>query len=119
MRSASARSIQEVDGAGHSEGSFCIEVHRLGPEMWPIYGVYRGVDRGFVSTVLYGDAFRTKVIVSGRYREGGRLSGVAVKRGSLTFSTKALYGAHTLCAALQLHTARVDSIARVFTLHGA
>ena len=30
----------------------------------------RGVDRGFVSTVLYGDAFGTKV--SGCYREGGR-----------------------------------------------
>ena len=36
--------------------------------------------RGFLSTILYGDAIRTKV--SGRYRQGGRSSGVAVKRGS-------------------------------------
>ena len=65
------RSIPEVGGADRSERSFCIEVHHLGPEIWLHV-------RGFVSTVSYGDAFRTKV--SGRYREGGRLSGVTVKR---------------------------------------
>ena len=35
---------------------------------------------GTLSTILYGDAIGTKV--SGRYRQGGRPSGVAVKRGS-------------------------------------
>ena len=37
-------------------------------------------NRGFLSTILNGNAVGTKV--SGRYGEGGRLSGVAVKRGS-------------------------------------
>ena len=66
--------------AARSERSFCIELHRLGPETWPLYGVEGWPHiRGFVSTVLYGDAFRTKV--SGRHREGSRLSGVAIKEG--------------------------------------
>ena len=72
MVAHSARSIPEVGGAGRSERSFCIEVLRLGPETWPLYRVERWPHiRGFVSTVLYGDAFGTKV--SGRHRECGRL----------------------------------------------
>ena len=55
-----ARSIPEVGGAGRSERSFSIELHRLGPETWPLYGVEGWPHiRGFVSTVLYGDAFGT------------------------------------------------------------
>ena len=74
-----------MGGAGRSKRSFSIELHRLGPEMWPLYGVEGWPHiRGFVSTVLYGDAFGTKV--SGRHREGGRFSGVAVKRGSTVSS---------------------------------
>ena len=42
-------------------------------ERWPANG-------GFLGTILYGDAVGTKV--SGCYREGGRLAGVAIKRGS-------------------------------------
>ena len=38
--------------------------------------------RGLLSTIMYGDAVGTKVIMSGRSRQGGRSSGVAVKRGS-------------------------------------
>ena len=38
------------------------------------------LNRGFLSTILNGDAVGTKA--SGRYREVGCLSGVAVKRGS-------------------------------------
>ena len=41
-------------------------------ERWP-------PNKGFLSTILNGDAVGIKA--SGRYREGGRLSGVAVKRG--------------------------------------
>ena len=41
--------------------------------------------QGFHGTVLYSDAFGTKV--SGRHREGGHLSGVAVKRGSIVASS--------------------------------
>ena len=49
--------------------------------MWPLYGVEGWPPtRGFLRTLLYGDAIGTKV--SGRYRQGGRPSGVAVKRGS-------------------------------------
>ena len=67
-----------VGGAGRSERSFCIDGHHLGPKSvavirWPQI-------RGFLSIILYGDAVGTKV--SGRYRQGGRSSGVAVKRGS-------------------------------------
>ena len=42
-------------------------------ERWPL-------NRGFLSTILKGDAVGTNA--SGHYRESGRLSGVAVKRGS-------------------------------------
>ena len=42
-------------------------------ERWP-------QNSGFLSTILNGDAVGTKV--SGRYREGGPISVVAVKRGS-------------------------------------
>ena len=45
-------------------------------ERWP-------PNRGFLSTILNGDAVGTKA--RGR-REGGRLSGVAVKRGSTVTS---------------------------------
>ena len=45
-------------------------------ERWPL-------NRGFLSTTLNGDAVGTKA--SGRYREGGRLSGVAVKKGSTVY----------------------------------
>ena len=52
-----------------------------GHNTWPLYGVEGWPPtRGFLSTILYGDAIGTKV--SGRYRQGGRPSGVAVKRGS-------------------------------------
>ena len=52
-----------------------------GQKTWPLYGVEGWPQiRGFLSTILYGDAVGTKV--SGRYRQGGRSSGVAVKRGS-------------------------------------
>ena len=52
-----------------------------GHNTWPLYGVEGWLPtRGFLSTILYGDAIGTKV--SGRYRQGGRPSGVAVKRGS-------------------------------------
>ena len=52
-----------------------------GPKTWPLYGVEGWpLNRGFLSTILNGDAVGTKV--SGRYRQGGRSSGVAVKRGS-------------------------------------
>ena len=52
-----------------------------GHNTWPLYGVEGWPPtRDFLSTILYGDAIRTKV--SGRYRQGGRSSGVAVKRGS-------------------------------------
>ena len=79
-----------MGGAGRSERSFCMEVHCLGPRKWPLYRVEGWPHiRGFVSTVLYGDAFGTKV--SGRYREGGRLSGVAVKRGSTVYTLKTLH----------------------------
>ena len=37
-------------------------------------------NRGFLSTILNGDAVRTKVSV--RHRQGGCESGVVVKRGS-------------------------------------
>ena len=50
-------------------------------ENWPLYGVERWPrNRGFLSIILNGDAVGTKV--SGRHRQGGRLSGVVVKRGS-------------------------------------
>ena len=39
--------------------------------------------RGFLSTILYGHAVGTKV--SGRYIQGGRSSGVSVKRGSTIY----------------------------------
>ena len=81
-----------MGGARRSERSFSIELHRLGPEMWPLYGVEGWPHiRGFVSTVLYGNAFGTKV--SSRHREGGRLSGVAVKRGSTVLIFKVVTGA--------------------------
>ena len=41
------------------------------------------VNQGFLSTIVYGDAVGTKV--SGRIRQCGRPSGVAVKRGSTVF----------------------------------
>ena len=67
--------------AGRSVRSFCIDGHHLGPKTWPLYGVERWPQiRGFLSTIIYGDAVGTKV--SGRSRQGGRSSGVAVKRGS-------------------------------------
>ena len=48
-----------------------------GHNTWPLYGVEGWPPtRGFLSTILYGDAIGTKV--SGRYRQGGRPSGVAV-----------------------------------------
>ena len=57
MVALSARSIPEVGGAGRNERSFCIEVLRLGPETCQLYGVEGWPHiRGFVSTVLYGDA---------------------------------------------------------------
>ena len=60
--------------AGRSERSFSIELYRLGPETWPLYGVEGWPHiRGFVNTVLYGDAFGTKV--SGRYREKAAYQG--------------------------------------------
>jgi hypothetical protein len=44
-----------------------------GHNMWPLYGVeWWPPTRGFLSTILYGDAIGTKV--SGRYRQGGRSS---------------------------------------------
>ena len=55
-----------------------------GHNTWPLYGVEGWPPtRGFLSTILYGDAIGTKV--SGRYRQGGRPSGVAVKRGSTVY----------------------------------
>ena len=73
--------LAKVGGAGRSARSIRIGEHHLGPQYvavvrsrgWP-------PTRGFLSTILYGDAIGTKV--SGRYRQGGRPSGVAVKRGS-------------------------------------
>ena len=68
-----------VGGAGRYTRSFCKDGRHSGHknvaviEGWP-------PNRGFLCTILNGDAVGTKT--SGRYREGGRLSGVAVKRGS-------------------------------------
>ena len=66
---------------GHYTRSICIDGRHLGPknvaviEGWP-------QNRGSLSIILNGNAVGTKV--SGRYREGGRLSGVLMRTLSLT-----------------------------------
>jgi hypothetical protein len=73
--------LAKVGGAGRRRGQYVLVSIIWGHNMWPLYGVEGWPPtRGFLSTILYGDAIRTKV--SGRYRQGGRSSGVAVKRGS-------------------------------------
>ena len=78
--------LAKVGGAGRSARSIRIILVSIiwGHNTWPLYGVEGWPPtRGFLSTILYGDAIGTKV--SGRYRQGGRPSGVAVKRGSTVF----------------------------------
>ena len=87
-----------MGGAGRSERSVCIDGHHLGAKTWPLYGVEGWPQiRGFLSTILYGDAVGTKV--SGRFRQGGRSSGVAVKKGSTVYACLA-----TLCVQISLHS---------------
>ena len=67
--------------AGHLRGRFVLFGVVWDLRMWPLCrGWPDSRKRGFLSTILNGDAVGTKV--NGRYRQGGRLSGVAVKRSS-------------------------------------
>ena len=94
--------LAKVGGAGRSARSIRIGEHHLGPQYvavvrsrgWP-------PTRDFLSTILYGDAIGTKV--SGRYRQGGRPSGVAVKRGSTVEANYLIYSNFDLCASTCMH----------------
>ena len=70
------RKNRKVSTKSVSLSIVCIQ---LEPRKLPLYGVERWPrNRGFLSTILNGDAVGTKVSV--RHRQGGRSSGVVVKR---------------------------------------
>ena len=64
---------------------------------------------GCPSYILNGDVIRTKV--SGHYREGGRSSGVAIKRGS-TVVVIITCGLHHLPMLSLAYTAVTDNIVK-------
>ena len=71
------RAINRIVG----ERAVCIDGHHLRPKnVAIIWSRGAATNQDFLCTILYGDAVGTKV--SGRYRQGGRSSGVAVKMGS-------------------------------------
>ena len=69
-------------------GLLSIVCVQLGPQSHSLYRVERWLrNRGFLSTtILNGDAVGTKVSVC--HRQGGRESGVVVKRGSTVLSSE-------------------------------
>ena len=68
-------------GAGRYERLFSIDEHHLGPQKAAVIRSREvAAIQGFLKYYLNGDAVGTKVSV--RNRQGGRYSGVAVKRGS-------------------------------------
>ena len=71
--------VEKVDKCPLNRGHLvCVQ---FGPQKLSLYRVERWPqNRGFLSTILNGDAGGTKVSV--HHRQGGRASGVVVKRGS-------------------------------------
>ena len=64
-------------------------------EVWPYIVERWPRNRDFSSSILNGDAVGIKV--NGRYREGGRLSEVAIERGSTVAKSSLLKIAKLKC----------------------